>query len=204
MTGCSADYCTNSSSKGFQMCRFPRVEKRRKVWIVNVNRADWVPGVSSTLCLIHFSDEMWRETRGGKRRLKSTAVPTIFGDRLIQTSVQEEDEPKNIPENEHENFNNTSQEAQERPINNGDVHNNSEEIQETEGSIEELKEKTPFEETLEQRFNRLQKLYDKSEKSRIALKKSLIAANKRNKKLQQEMQSSAANIHLVLKKKFKI
>ncbi|XP_077257669.1 THAP domain-containing protein 5-like isoform X1 [Temnothorax americanus] len=118
MTGCSADYCTNSSSKGFQMCRFPRVEKRRKVWIVNVNRADWVPGVSSTLCLIYFSDEMWEKTRGGKRRLTCTAVPTLFGDRLIHTSVQEEDEPKNIPENEHENFNNTSQEAQERSINN--------------------------------------------------------------------------------------
>ncbi|TGZ36914.1 hypothetical protein DBV15_12884 [Temnothorax longispinosus] len=98
-------------------------------------------------------------------------------------------EEKNIPENEHENFNNISQEAQERPINNGDVHNNSEEIQETEGSIEELKEKTSFEEILEQRFNRLQKLY-KSEKSRIALKKSLIAANKRNKKLQQEVPSN--------------
>ncbi|XP_024879085.1 uncharacterized protein LOC112459278 [Temnothorax curvispinosus] len=111
MTGCSADYCTNSSSKGFQMCRFPREEKRRKV-----------------LCRLGS----WSE------------FDIVFSD----------------------------------------VHNNSEEIQETEGSIEELKEKTPFEETLEQRFNRLQKLYDKSEKSRIALKKSLIAANKRNKKLQ--------------------
>lgn len=50
MTGCSADYCTNSSSKGYQMCRFPREEKRRKLWINNVNRVDWVPGSSSCLC----------------------------------------------------------------------------------------------------------------------------------------------------------
>lgn len=63
MTGCSADYCTNSSSKGFQMCRFPREEKRRKIWVNNVNRADWVPGVGSTLCevstnisIIYFFD----------------------------------------------------------------------------------------------------------------------------------------------------
>ena len=52
MTGCSADYCTNSSSKGYQMCRFPREAKRRKIWIENVSRADWVPGRSSTLCAV--------------------------------------------------------------------------------------------------------------------------------------------------------
>lgn len=63
MTDCSADYCTNSSSEGFQMCRFPREIKRRQIWIKNVNRADWVPGVSSTLCavstnIIYFFDLM--------------------------------------------------------------------------------------------------------------------------------------------------
>lgn len=35
MTRCSADYCTNSSTKGYQM--FPRDGKRRKIWIKNVN-----------------------------------------------------------------------------------------------------------------------------------------------------------------------
>ncbi|EZA55650.1 hypothetical protein X777_04292 [Ooceraea biroi] len=50
MTGCSADYCTNSSTKGFQMCRFPQDIKRRKLWMDNVNRSDWVPGSSSCLC----------------------------------------------------------------------------------------------------------------------------------------------------------
>lgn len=50
MTGCSADYCTNSSTKGHRMCRFPRDEKRRKLWIKNVNRIGWIPGPSATLC----------------------------------------------------------------------------------------------------------------------------------------------------------
>ena len=50
MTGCCADYCTNSSTKGHQMCRFPREPKRRKIWIENVNRADWIPSSNAMLC----------------------------------------------------------------------------------------------------------------------------------------------------------
>lgn len=52
-------------------------------------------------CQIHFSDEMWEKTREGKRCLKSAAVSTIFGNRLVlvSTSVQE---PMSIPAECHE------------------------------------------------------------------------------------------------------
>ena len=50
MTGCAADYCTNSSTKGFKMCKFPRNDARRSIWIRNVRRDDWIPGPSAALC----------------------------------------------------------------------------------------------------------------------------------------------------------
>ena len=53
MPGCSAGYCTNSSVKGFQMCRLPRAVKRRKIWLENMNRPDWIPGENCTLCEVN-------------------------------------------------------------------------------------------------------------------------------------------------------
>lgn len=54
MTGCSADYCTNSTEKGHRMCRFPTESKRRKIWIKNTNRHDWIPGSYAALCEVSF------------------------------------------------------------------------------------------------------------------------------------------------------
>ncbi|KAK5638527.1 hypothetical protein RI129_012822 [Pyrocoelia pectoralis] len=79
MPGCSAVNCSNSTAKGFVMKRFPRDVKRRKQWLFKTRRENWIPTDHSYLCEIHFAPEMWEKTReDGSRKLKATAVPTIF------------------------------------------------------------------------------------------------------------------------------
>ena len=172
MGGCCADYCTNSTKKGFQMCRLPRDKTRMKVWIDNINRQDWVPGLSSRLCHAHFTEDMWEKTRDGKRRLKSDAVPTIFGERIIpvQTIQQAVHEPAEI-----------ELETEDVPI----------QLLEIEESDTEASHKLPLqqihfhkdEETsnLQKRLSRLEKLFAASEKSKLKYKRELYAANRRIK-----------------------
>lgn len=63
-------------------------------------------------CQVHFSDEMWEETtQKGKRRLKCTAIPTIFHDRLIVNTCVEES--MNSVETQEYNISHTLQETQE-------------------------------------------------------------------------------------------
>lgn len=49
MPGCCAENCTNSAAKGFQMCRVPRNDERRKKWIQNMNCTK-TPGPNDMLC----------------------------------------------------------------------------------------------------------------------------------------------------------
>ncbi|KAL2092739.1 hypothetical protein ACEWY4_012537 [Coilia grayii] len=59
---------------------FPSGEQdaeRRRQWLVNIRRQDWMPNQSSRLCSQHFADDAFI-TDGGNRRLKSTAIPTVF------------------------------------------------------------------------------------------------------------------------------
>ncbi|KAL2096821.1 hypothetical protein ACEWY4_006028 [Coilia grayii] len=51
--------------------------ERRRQWLVNIRRQDWMPNQSSRLCSQHFADDAFI-TDGGNRRLKSTAKPTVF------------------------------------------------------------------------------------------------------------------------------
>jgi len=39
MTSCCANYCTNSTKKGFRLYRIPRGD-RRKLWLERINRDD--------------------------------------------------------------------------------------------------------------------------------------------------------------------
>lgn len=50
MGGCSAEFCNNSSSKGYIMKVFPRNSKRREIWAKSVSRKDWTPTNNSYLC----------------------------------------------------------------------------------------------------------------------------------------------------------
>ena len=54
MGGCAAVDCTNSSKKGFRMFKFPTEINRRKKWIINCCRDNWVPGLRAELCSVSF------------------------------------------------------------------------------------------------------------------------------------------------------
>ncbi|XP_077272171.1 uncharacterized protein LOC143902863 [Temnothorax americanus] len=80
MGGCAAEFCNNSSAKGYIMKIFPRDKHRREQWVKNMDRPNWTPTNSSYLCEVHFAPEMWEPNRiDNKRKLKPHAVPTIFG-----------------------------------------------------------------------------------------------------------------------------
>ncbi|XP_072220753.1 THAP domain-containing protein 1 [Leuresthes tenuis] len=80
MGGCSAPNCSNSTSIGKQLFRFPKDPVRKKKWVVNCRR-DFEPTPHSRLCQDHFElsqfEEIARSPAGGKK-LKPNAVPTLF------------------------------------------------------------------------------------------------------------------------------
>ncbi|XP_020791761.1 52 kDa repressor of the inhibitor of the protein kinase [Boleophthalmus pectinirostris] len=80
MGGCSAPHCSNSTSIGKQLFRFPKDPVRKKKWVVNCRR-DFEPTPHSRLCEDHFEhsqfEEVARSPAGGKK-LKPNAIPTIF------------------------------------------------------------------------------------------------------------------------------
>ncbi|KAF0714345.1 THAP domain-containing protein 2-like isoform X2, partial [Aphis craccivora] len=47
---CSAVNCTNRSSQGIRLFRFPAKLERRKIWINNTRRDQWKPSESARLC----------------------------------------------------------------------------------------------------------------------------------------------------------
>ncbi|XP_044200334.1 THAP domain-containing protein 5-like isoform X1 [Thunnus albacares] len=78
---CSAFGCTKRPCKesNLQFFRFPLSDHARlKRWIINVRRKNWTPSSSSRLCCNHFEEDQFFIDKKGKRRLKDTAVPTIF------------------------------------------------------------------------------------------------------------------------------
>lgn len=80
MGGCSAPNCSNSTSSGKQLFRFPKEPVRKKKWVVN-SRRDFEPTPHSRLCQDHFEksqfEEVARSPTGGKK-LKPNAIPTLF------------------------------------------------------------------------------------------------------------------------------
>ena len=79
MVGCSAPNCHNRSEKGIRLFPFPTDKDRRNRWLVNCRRENWVPTSTSRLCEEHFESSQYENKRtDGWRKLKSTAVPTIF------------------------------------------------------------------------------------------------------------------------------
>ncbi|XP_034743432.1 THAP domain-containing protein 1 B [Etheostoma cragini] len=80
MGGCSAPNCSNSTSIGKQLFRFPKDPVRMKKWVVNCRR-DFEPTPHSRLCQDHFEqsqfEEIARSSAGGKK-LKPNAIPTLF------------------------------------------------------------------------------------------------------------------------------
>ncbi|XP_035204484.1 THAP domain-containing protein 2-like isoform X4 [Stegodyphus dumicola] len=79
MGGCAAPNCSNQSKNNFRMFRFPRNEERRRKWIVNSRRDQWIPGPGAYLCEVHFEENQFECSRqDGRKKLKPNAVPTLF------------------------------------------------------------------------------------------------------------------------------
>ncbi|KAK1164093.1 52 kDa repressor of the inhibitor of the protein kinase-like [Acipenser oxyrinchus oxyrinchus] len=80
MGGCSAPNCSNSTTIGKQLFRFPKDPVRMKKWVINCRR-DFIPTTCSRLCEDHFElsqfEEIARSPAGGKK-LKPNAIPTVF------------------------------------------------------------------------------------------------------------------------------
>lgn len=206
MGGCSADYCVNSSQKGFQMCRIPRNEKRRTVWIANINRQDWIPGPAASLCHVHFTEDMWEKTRDGKRRLKSDAVPTIFGEHIpVNTIKQEVQEPIETELTIEDPYQSLKPERalivkEEDIMSENEITNEMSEIIEpnAKASDELLLQQASFckdneSHKIQERLLKLEKVLEATEKSRLRFKKELYAAKRRIKTLENEIISLRKN-----------
>jgi len=81
MPGCSAVDCANSTANGFKLYRFPKQPSRRKEWAIKVKRDQWVPNDHTKLCEVHFEEDQFNTKADGSKKLKPTAVPTIFNHR---------------------------------------------------------------------------------------------------------------------------
>ncbi|KAF7655146.1 hypothetical protein LDENG_00059170 [Lucifuga dentata] len=80
MGGCSAPRCSNSSSVGKQLFRFPKDPARKKKWVAN-SRRNFEPTQHSRLCQDHFEQSQFEEiarSPAGGRKLKPNAIPTLF------------------------------------------------------------------------------------------------------------------------------
>ncbi|XP_054281978.1 uncharacterized protein LOC128999464 [Macrosteles quadrilineatus] len=76
MPSCAALGCFRQ--KGMVRKYFPRKDRRRRqIWVDMMDRPGWIPNKTSFLCEVHFDKDQW-EMRNGKRKLKSSAIPTIF------------------------------------------------------------------------------------------------------------------------------
>ncbi|KAH9382813.1 hypothetical protein HPB48_023375 [Haemaphysalis longicornis] len=87
MTGCCAFNCTTQSGKGKALFAVPfgkHNAKRRKVWLHRIGRKDFQPTKSSKLCESHFTEDQFEPNilrKFGIKKLRSTAVPSIFSHR---------------------------------------------------------------------------------------------------------------------------
>ncbi|XP_076837047.1 uncharacterized protein LOC143482562 [Brachyhypopomus gauderio] len=80
MGGCSAPNCSNSTTIGKQLFRFPKDPLRMRKWLINCRR-DFVPTPCSRLCQDHFEESQFEEiarSPAGGKKLKPNAVPTLF------------------------------------------------------------------------------------------------------------------------------
>lgn len=77
-------------AKGSKMCNFPRDPQRLRIWLANCGLENKKFNYCAALCEFHFTADMWEKQRvDGTKKLKSSAVPTIFGDLVTQQERQE-------------------------------------------------------------------------------------------------------------------
>lgn len=102
--------------KGFALYRFPQGDKnreRRRVWEARTKRDKWKANDNSRLCEVHFEADQFEPLRKGPKKLKWTAVPTLFShcavkkkrkppkkrECTVQVAVQANSSPPSPPAN---------------------------------------------------------------------------------------------------------
>nr|XP_012225512.1 PREDICTED: uncharacterized protein LOC105674038 [Linepithema humile] len=95
MVTCVAKGCRNSNANGSKMCNFPKDPQRLRTWLANCGMENKKFNYCAALCEFHFTAGMWEKKRvDGSKKLKSSAVPTIFGELVTQ---QEHQKITNVP-----------------------------------------------------------------------------------------------------------
>uniref|UniRef100_A0A131XNE0 THAP-type domain-containing protein n=1 Tax=Ixodes ricinus TaxID=34613 RepID=A0A131XNE0_IXORI len=89
MGGCCALGCPNRSSARVRLFKLPKSPRRRKLWLARIGRgAGWNPSAWTYVCQDHFEPSQYQTRRfDGWRKLKATAVPTIFSESRSQVSA---------------------------------------------------------------------------------------------------------------------
>ncbi|KAL3190104.1 hypothetical protein MRX96_020422 [Rhipicephalus microplus] len=81
MGACSAVSCSNLLKKGFALYRFPQGDRNRarhRVWEVRTKWDKLKANDNSRLSGVHFEFDQFESFRKGPKKLKCTAVPTLF------------------------------------------------------------------------------------------------------------------------------
>ncbi|XP_044016104.1 uncharacterized protein LOC122857792 [Aphidius gifuensis] len=94
MVNCSVSGCRNSTRHGVKMNTVPRDENRRAQWIKNADLDTTKLNKTLLVCEYHFTADMWEKVRvDGKKKLKRSAIPTIFGELVTQVRYSSKDQP---------------------------------------------------------------------------------------------------------------
>lgn len=126
---------------------------------------------------VHFAPDMWITRKDGSRRLKSGAIPTIFGEDL-PTSITRQNAMTEAAETDA--FKNALNEMEkEMEINNEEEKNDVLGI-----SSNRSKTSDPC---VLQRLEQLEMLWKKSERLKLQMKKKLQQAKRRIKRLETEV-----------------
>ncbi|KAM7282521.1 hypothetical protein ISCGN_002671 [Ixodes scapularis] len=80
MGRCCALKCRNRASRGIRLFKLPKSPRRRKLWLSGIKRgAGGKPPDRTYLCEDHFEPSQFQtKCSDGWRRLKATAVPSLF------------------------------------------------------------------------------------------------------------------------------
>lgn len=83
MPHCCAPYCKSSTKKklGVSFHEFPADKAIQQKWLKAMSRKDFIPNdksASSVVCSLHFVGDDYSSDSPKRRRLKRTAVPSVF------------------------------------------------------------------------------------------------------------------------------
>ncbi|XP_040071917.2 peroxynitrite isomerase THAP4-like [Ixodes scapularis] len=97
MPVCCVPYCRQSYKNGAKLYRFPANPERKAAWVSRIKRPLWEPTSTSRVCGVHFELSCFEEKRAdGWRRLKLTAIPTLFSSQASPKYKPAEQSPEKV------------------------------------------------------------------------------------------------------------